>query len=239
MPLLSWLKRKDEKGEEQIDVDLSEETKKKLDAALKANEDITAIKQQLNGLNDIQAWVADQKKEKEAAAAAAARKAQEGQQSQTEEELNSLIITDPAKAISLGTRDQQTAILMLRADTMKRDVFEDQEKFPYYTGEVKSEIDKLLSIQSIQARNDPSVIENCYYTVVGKKTEAIREGKLKSRFAASGATRGTSSGAAGAGTAEETPKLEINDDIRHAARIAGMTPEDYAKMCYDQGVGYV
>jgi len=240
-PLLSWMKKQNDKGEETLEVDLPKDTKEKLDKALSVGADVEEIKKQIGSLGGITAYIEEQKKEKEAAARAAAQRTHTETQTQTEEEISQLMITDPQKAINLGTKDQQMAILMLRADNIKKDVFEDAERFPYYIGETKTEIDKLISAQNLQARNDPSVIENCYFTVLGKKSEQIREGKLKNRFAGSGSSRGTASGAAGASSAAEaeSPKLEINDDMRHAARIAGMTPEDYAKMCYEQVAGYV
>lgn len=240
MPLLPWM-RKDKEGDDkaQLEISLNEDTQKKLDAALSLGDDLKKMREQLEGLNSIQAFVSDQKKKQEdAERAAAAAKARESA-SQNDEELQNLILTDPAAAIRRGTQDQSVAILTLRADQIKRDVFEDEDRFPFYTGEVKSEIDKLLAGQNLQARNDPSVVENCYFTIVGKHAREAQEGKLKSRFAASSGSRGTSSTSAGGGKSEENEKLEINDDIRRAARITGMEPEAYAKMLYEQGVGYV
>lgn len=238
--LLSWMKKDDKDGKEQLEVSLPEDTQKKLDAATAAAAEIPKMKEMLEGLKGIQAFAEDYRKDKEAEAAARAAKARADSQAQTDEDLQNLILTDPAAAIRRGTQDQSVAILTIRADQIKRDVFEDMERFPFYTGEVKSEIDKLLAGQNLQNRNDPSVVENCYYTVVGRHAEEARDGKLKSRFASGSGSRGTSSGSAGAGASkDESEKLEINDDVRRAARITGMSPEDYAKMIYDQGVGYV
>jgi len=230
------MKKDDKDGKESVEIKLDEETQKKLDSALSQGSKMDEL---VNGLKGIQAYVDDQRREREEVATRARQQQQQQQQVQTDEELQQLILTDPAAAIKKGTTDQSLAILTLRADQIKRDVFEDAERFPYYTGEVKSEIDKLLANQNLQARNDSSVVENCYYTVLGKHAEEAREGKLKSRFASSNGARGTSSGAAGAGAEKPEEHLEINDDIRKAARIAGMKPEEYAKMCFDQGVGYV
>lgn len=239
MPLkLPWQKKDGE--DNQLEVQLPDETQKKLDQAIAAAAELPKLKEMLEGFKSITAYVDEQKAEREAAAARARAEAQARTSEQTDAELQNLILTDPAQAIKRGTQDQSMAILMLRADQLKRDVFEDADRFPYYAGEVRSEIDKLLAGQSIQNRNDPSVIENCYYTVVGRHAEEAREGKLKSRFASASGARGTAHGSAGAGAPTEgSDKLEINDDIRKAARITGMTPEDYAKMLYDQGVGYV
>ena len=239
MALLSWMKKDREDGKTDLEVKLDDATQKKLDEALGLKEEFGKVTTMLEGLKGIQAFVEESKTEKEAAAARARAAASAEHSKETDAELQELILTDPATAIKRGTQDQSIAILTLRADQIKRDVFEDTDRFPYYSGEIKSEIDKLLAGQNLTLRNDPSVVENCYFTVLGKHTEEVREGKLKSRFAGSSGSRGTSSGDAGAGKGEEKEHLEINDDIRHAARIAGMKPEDYAKMCYDQGVGYV
>ena len=236
MPLLPWMKKTNDKGEEHVEVKLDDDTQKKLDTALAQN---TKMDELVASLKGIQAYVDDQKKEREDAAAKARAAAQAKTNAENDEELQTLILTDPKQAILNGTRDQSMAILMLRADQLKRDVFDDADRFSYYAGEVKSEIDKLLANQSIQNRNDPSVIENCYYTVLGKHAEEAREGKLKSRFASVSGTRGTSHGAAGGGEDKPEDHLEINDDIRKAARITGISPEDYAKMLYKEGVGYV
>lgn len=239
MPFLPWQKKDKEDGKTEVEIKLDDDTQKKLDSALGLKDEFAKITTMLSGLKDIQAFVEESKTEKEAAAARARAAAAKEHSDATEEELQQLILTDPAAAIRKGTQDQSAAILTLRADQIKRDVFEDTEKFRYYTGDVKSEVDKLLAGQNLTLRNDPSVVENCYWTVLGRHSEEIREGKLKNRFAGALGSRGTSSGDAGAGKHDEKEHLEINDDIRHAARIAGMSPEDYAKMCYDQGVGYV
>lgn len=240
MALLNWMKKDNAEDKTSLEVQLPDETQKKLDTAIAAAAELPKLKEMLEGFKSIQGYVEQQQQEKEAAAARARAEANQRNAADTDAELQNLILTDPGAAIKKGTQDQSMAILMLRADQLKRDVFEDADKFPYYAGEVKSEIDKLLGGQSIQARNDSSVIENCYYTVVGRHAEEAREGKLKSRFASSTGTRGTASGSAGAGASQDGhDKLEINDDIRKAARITGMTPEAYAEMLYKEGVGYV
>src|SRR5215472_4750527 len=150
MALLDWMKKEQKDGKDQVEIKLDEETQKKLDKSLTFGDDLAKMREQLEGLKGIQAFVEDQRKEKEAAAAAAARKTQAETQAQTDEELQNLILTDPAAAIKKGTQDQTMAILTLRADNVKRDVFENTEKFEYYTEHVKSEIDKLLSVKSLQ-----------------------------------------------------------------------------------------
>ena len=108
------------------------------------------------------------------------------------------MLSDPKKAIELANRPTQIALLRVNASNVKRDVFENQDKFKYYHGAVKEEVDKLLDFQNLSAQNEPSVVENCYLTVIGKHHDEIMDGKIKSKFAgASGGSSGTSTGSAG------------------------------------------
>jgi hypothetical protein len=66
-----------------------------------------------------------------------------------------------------------------------------------------------------------------YYNVLGRKQKEITEGKLKSRFASS--TGATSSSGKVAGT-EDTFTIEVDDQIRKAAKLVGMKPEEYAAL---------
>jgi len=227
-----------EDGTETLEVNLPKETQDKLDKAISVGDELPKIKEMLSGLAGITEFVAESKREREAAAAAEAAKKNKQTREETEEELQSLILTDPAAAINKAITPQSQAILLLHAANLRRDVFENTEKFPYYSGEVKSEVDKLLTAQDPKAQIDPSVIENCYYTVLGRHSKEITEGKLKNRFASASGNGGTNGGNITSST-ETKPKLEINDDIRRAAKITGVTPEVYAEMLVEDGIGYV
>ena len=112
----------------------------------------------------------------------------------------------------------------MRANNVRREVFEDTEKFEYYSGDFKREVDALLAAQPLSFRNNPASVENVYYNVLGRKQKEIAEGKIKSRFAS--ATSGSST----SGKTGEADKfmIEIDDQIRKAAKLTGMTPEEYA-----------
>lgn len=240
MALFSWQRPKEGQGSEnEVKVVISPEDQKKIDDAVAATAELPKIKEQLEGLKGLQAFVEDYKKEKADAAAAAMRKKQEEGAVALDEEIEQLMLTDPKAAIAKATSGQAAAIMTLRADNIKREVFEDAEKFKYYHGDIKKEVDALLAGQTLQARNDPSVVENCYKTVVGSHTDEILEGKLKTRFAGSeSASRGTSTGSAGSSGTGAKKELPITDDVRKLAKSFGVTPEDYAEMLDKEGIGY-
>lgn len=239
MPLFSWQRPKDGEGENEIKVTISSEDQKKIDDAAKAASELPAIKQQLEGLKSIQAFVDEYKRDKADAAAAAAKKTQQQTQTEADEEIEALMLTDPKQAILKATTPQAIAIMTLRADNIRREVFEDTEKYKYYHGDIKKEVDALLAAQKLDARNDPSVVENCYLTVLGKHNDEILEGKIKTRFAGSeSSSRGTSSGNAGNTDAAEKKNRIIPDDVKRAAKQFGITPEDYADMLDKEGIGY-
>jgi hypothetical protein len=239
MPILPWMKGKaKEDGTETLEVNLPKETQDKLDKAIGVADELPKIRELLSGLGGITEYVTAAKQREEAAAAEARNKQNRQSKEETDEELQQLILSDPAAAINKAITPQSQAILLLHAANMRRDVFENTEKFPYYSGEIKSEVDKLLAGQDPKAQIDMSVIENCYYTVLGKHGPEIAEGKLKSRFASASGNSGTSGGNMDKG-GEGKVKLDINDDIKRAARITGVTPEAYAEMLVEDGIGYV
>lgn len=196
------------------------------------------LTERLKGLDAIQARFTKEDEEKERVRKAAETKRQQETSDSTQAEIEELMLTDPRKAIDLATAGQQRVILQVRADALRRETFEDQQRFEYYTGEFKSEVDKLIAQQPLNVQQDASVLENCYFSLLGRKQQEIKEGKLKSRFATSG-NGGKNNGKTGAGEGGADDALEINDDIRKAARIMGMKPEEYAKMVQEAGVGYV
>ena len=153
------------------------------------------------------------------------------------------MLTDPKAAIAKATQGHTSAILKLNASNIRREVFEDANEFKYYHGDIKREVDTLIAGPKLQARNDPSVIKNCYLTVLGRQNDEIVEGKIKNRFAGSTGTGGTSSGSAGSsGAADDKASilrgLENDPMVLKAARTLGMKPAEYAKMLDEEGIGY-
>jgi hypothetical protein len=237
MALFSWQKKQKEDGTEELA--FSEEDQKRMDKAAKAAEELPAIKEKLSGLDKINEFIDAFKAEKEVEKQKLQKQQQQQQQTQTEEEFEELMLTDPKRAMNIALQPTQQALLTLRADNLRREIYEDTKKFRYYHGDIKSEVDKLIAGQPLTARNDPSVIENAYLTVVGRHHDEIMEGKLKDRFAASESSgRATASGSAGDSGTAEKKSVVITDDIRKIAKGLGFKPEDYAKMLDEEGIGY-
>ena len=184
----------------------------------------------LNGLsaitNSIAADKAEKEAEKTARAEAARRKAAE-ESKLSPEDLAANMFTDPEGTVKKLTDPLAVELMEMRANNVRREVFEDTEKYEYYTGDFKTEVDKLLAVQPLAFRNNPASVENVYYNVLGRKQKEITEGKLKSRFASS--TGATSSSGKVAGN-EDTFTIEVDDNIRKAAKLVGMKPEEYAAL---------
>ena len=239
MAIFNWQKKTSESGAEEFT--LPDEVVAKLDAGAAAAAELPKITQMLQELKDVQATTAaEQKRRDDTAKAAATRAAAEESQGTLEEQVEELMLSGQTKkAIALATQGQASEILLLRADRIKRELFEDEQKFKYYHGSLKQEVDALINAQSLQAKNDPSVVENCYKTVLGNHADELLEGKIKSRFAGSeNGSRGSSSGSAGSSGASTHEKKAPTDEVRRAAKLLGFTAEDYAEMLDKEGVGY-
>lgn len=233
-----WQRQRADDGEEKFA--LPDELEKKLDAGAKAAEELPKITQLLEDMKSTQASKdAADKKAKEDAAAAAARRQREEANTDLEERIEALMLEGKTKeAIKLATSDQTMAIKAVHADNVRRELFEDADKFKYYHGDIKREVDSLIANQAVDFRMNPANLENCYNTVVGKHTSEILEGKLKTRFAGSDGGSRTSTGSAGDSGAGKKD-LQITDDIKKLAKEFGVRPEDYAEMLDKEGIGYV
>jgi hypothetical protein len=241
MALFSWQKKKAEDGTETFELpdDLAKDIKK----GAEASEKLSKIEQMLADQKSVQeAKDAKEKKERDDAAAAAAKKKQEEVNGTIEEQIEALMLEGRTKeAVELALKNKTDAltsvVMTTRADQIKRELFENADKFKYYAGDLKTEVDSLLEKQPLAFRQDPANIENVYNTIVGKHHGEIMEGKIKTRFA--GGT-GTSHGSSGTGdNLDDKKELVITDDIRKASKTFGMKPEEYAALLDKEGVGYV
>ena len=239
---LPWQRKESDEpdGKTKIEVELPDEYKKKLEGAVSKTDFDTFTDQIRNSMKSITDRYSREDEMREQARRAEAAKQAEGAKP-TDEQINELMVTNPAEAVRQlmkGQSDaQNSAILTVHAGQLKREVFEDQEKYPYYTGDIKSEVDKLLDAQTLQARNDRSVIEHAYLSTVGRHSRELLDGKLKSRYAAPEGSRGTSGGSLGQGAAT-TPRV-IGDDEKKAADLLGFDHAEYAKMLDEAGIGNV
>jgi hypothetical protein len=224
---MEWWKREPEKKPEPEPIVLPKEIEEKF---AKVDGLDSKLSEMLTGLTELSSTVKADREEREAEKAAriaAQRKTEVDQSKLSPEDLAAAMFADPEGTVNQLTKTQSAAILELTAQNVKRDLFENTEKFEFYTGELKADVDKLLANQPLSFRTNPANIENVYYTVLGRRSKEINEGKIKSRFASS--TTSTSSKS----TIEEEGKkikIDITDDVRKAAKLSGMTPEAYADL---------
>lgn len=215
--------KKEGEGEDKLPPELESRFKNMEDGLAK----VSSIEDKLKSLDSITAYFEEQKKEKEEAV----KKAKEAaikKDELTNEELLEAFAANPRGVIKELTKDKDDAILLVRADQVKKNVFLDRaEEFPYYAGEIKKEVDKILSEQSLKFQNDSKAVENTYYTVVGKMNKEISEGKIKSRFASASAAKGTEDLAK---ESREKVEITITPDIEKAARYSGMSVDKYVEL---------
>ena len=229
----SWASQGEDEDKDKGRKDKKDELPPELEARFRTVDElktsVASMDEKLKGLDSITAFFTEMKteKEKEKAELERKKKAKTPEQQATEDEnLAVLILEDPKKAISDITAPQTQALMMLMASNKRREVFEDRASdFPYYTGEIKAEIDRILSGQPLAFQNSIAGIENTYYTVVGKKQKDISENKIKNRFApAGGNTKGTDS------QDKDNVTFDITPDIIRAAKLSGMETADYMKL---------
>jgi len=183
---------------------------------------VSEIEKKLASLDSITAFINEQKEEKNRLKAEAdAKKNKPADKSA--EDIAAELLTDPKKVIREETGDLANAVLQVRADQVRRQVFEDRaSEFEYYTGDIKKEVDALIAGQTLKFQNDPKALENAYHTVVGRKMKEINEGKIKSRFASPAGTslnKGQDK--------KEDLEFDLTPDMLKAAKLSGMSPEDY------------
>ena len=239
---LPWQRKDSPDGEsaQRIEVELPDSYKKKLEGAVSKEDFDTFTDQIRNSMKSITDRYSREDEAREAARRAEAQRQAEGAKP-TDEQINEMMVTNPAEAVRQlmkgPSEAQSSAILTIRADQLKREVYEDQEKYPYYTGDIKAEIDKLLDAQTLQARNDRSVIEHAYLSTVGRHSRELLDGKLKSRYASPEGSRGTNGGSLGGGAASGPRTIEA--DERKAADLLGFDHAEYVKMLDEAGIGNV
>lgn len=237
MPIFTWQKKVAVEGEKEeftLPDDLTKQIKDGAEAAGK----VSKIEEKLTELTNLFASEAAARTKRETDEAARIAALNKNKQDESlDEELEQLLLTNPREAIRRATEGQTIAIKAVHADNVRREVFEDADKFPYYNGDIKREVDQLLANQPVDFRIHPANVESAYHTILGKHTKEIVEGKLKTRFASSESNRGTSSGSAGnTGTGGDKGKPELTDDIRRAAKQVGIKAEDYAEMLEKEGI---
>lgn len=163
-----------------------------------------------------------------------AKKAQDDNK-KTEDELDELALTDPRKAAELiadaKTKPIQEALINTQSVIVRKQIFDDNPgKYEYYTNdnpEFKAVVDKYINELPINARTNASAIENCYAVAAFQKSQEIKEGKLKSRFAA------ISTNSNGSKSTSDKDTVTLSDAQKRAAEKLGIKEEDYAKEARD------
>jgi hypothetical protein len=193
------------------------------------------ITEKLGSLDNISEYIAEQRKEKsEREQRLAAEAARNKQKEQSENPAD--WIADPEDAANRVIGPIYNETLRLRARDVRRDVFENSESYEFYTGDFKKEVDKLLDQQPLANQANRDVIDNCYFVVLGKKSEQLKENKLKSRFAA---TSNGPSGTGAPGASSTDAPYKLTDAQKRAAKIFGISEENYAKQAESLEADYV
>jgi hypothetical protein len=221
----SWMDNEDDKDKDKKKkVELPPELEEVVKKVSETDSKITAMDERLKGLDSITAFIEEQKKEKEEAAkkAKAPKVKTPDEESEEAATLAARLLEDPKGVISEITGAHTQGILQIRADNIRRQVFDDRSsEFEYYNGDIKKEVDALISSQNLTFQNDPKALENCYHTVVGRKMKEISEGKIKSRFASSTGNISTNK------ESKEDMTFETTPEMIKAAKLSGMELEDY------------
>lgn len=229
---MSIWKPGDKREEGNKDESLSKEAEDKIKSIVDTSVSGLSAKfeDRLKGLDSITAFVEDQKKDKEEAERKRVEK-EKNDKRPTGEDLAARVLSGDVEAVvSELTKPQAELVLSVRADNIRREVFEDRATdFPYYTGDIKAEVDKIIKSQPLAFQNNPQALENTYYTVVGKKNKELQEGKLKSRFAAPSGSNNSGSGDEDKNSRDKV-EITITDDIKRAAKMTGLKVEDYVEL---------
>lgn len=230
-----WFTAKKEKPEEEeeIEIKASKEVKEKLDKIDTLSTSVDEIKGKFAVLDEMGTFLSEQKRLREEAKARQLADANKTKNDKTGEEVEQLWLEDPKKAFEMQSQDLRVGMLNAQSMNIRREVFEDEGEFEYYTGDFKKEVDSLIE-NSLTPSNriDPASIKNCYYLVLGRKQKEIKENKIKSRFSSmttSSSKSGEGSGKAGDGT------ITLSDEMKQAAAKLGVKPEDYAKNAREMG----
>lgn len=195
----------------------------------KIEDDITAIKTQSEKDSQrLNSFLDQQEEAKRKAEAAARAKAATDRNEQEETELNELALTDPVKAAAIIADKKMAPLVAAQINTqsvlLRKQIFDDDpDRYEFYSGDFKNHVDKLINNLPLNLKTEPEAIKNCYAVAMFDKQQEIKEGKIKSRFAAASAS------AAGTST-KETQKPTLSDAEKHAAKAFGISEDDYSKM---------
>jgi phage I-like protein len=216
---------KEDKKEDKVDdVELKPaDVKAKLDKIDSLESGITELKSKSAVLDRMTTFLNEQDELK----ASKVREEQAKKNQQSQEELDEEWLTDPKTAMNKQMRPLVEATVNNTATNTIRGMVEaDPDKYGLYSDPVfKQKMDGLIFNMPLKDRTNPVAIENCFYVAKGQNEEAIKEGKIKSRFAAASSS-GTGTDGQSGSKKDALPTL--SDAEKKAARVFGMKEEDYA-----------
>lgn len=229
--------REDEKDKKEDEIELKpEEVKKKLDKIDSIETTVNGFNEKLKGLDSVTAYIARQEREEKDRKEAAARKAREVAEAKETEDLD--FFGDPAAAVKhLVDKSVQplvTNAVQQAARNNAYEFFQGDSRFEYFDDPAfKQEVMRLIYSVPPGSMNSNETFENCYHVVAGRKAQEIKEGKIKSRFAAAS----SSGGGTGATTGTSEKTITLSEDQKKAAKMFGMTEKEYAEgVKKEQGV---
>lgn len=221
-------KKEDGKKEDEIELKPAD-VKAKLDQIDGLKTSVDALTSKSAVLDNMQEFLNEQAEDK--------RKKLEAERvaanSKGKEELEEEFLTDPEKATRRLMQPIVESNINLTSRNMTRDMMESNpERFDLYSDPTfRSTVDSMIASLPVANRVQAASIENCYYVAEGRLKQEIKDGKIKSRFAAaSGSASGT--GASG-GKGEET--ITLTEQQKKAASIFGMSEKDYAAASKKEG----
>jgi hypothetical protein len=207
--------------DEEIEVKAPKEVTEKLAKIDALETSMNEVKNKFSVLDQMGDFLKEQREAKEEtrrkdAAAKAAAKA---------EETDDTWLTDPKKAAQDMLQPLVIDQINTKSRMLAREIFDDGKEFEFYQGDFKQKVDSYIEKLPPSARVEPASIKNCYFLVLGQSQSEIREGKLKSRFAATSTSSAKDSGA----REGENAPVTLNDDQKRAADKLGIKHDDYAK----------
>ena len=233
----TWLDRfreteetpEDKKKREQEELELKNKLNKvdKIDDVEKSLKEFRTKAE--GSLNEMSEFLKEQKAEKARREAEAKNKKASENKEAEDKDLEELALTDPVKAAELIADRKMGPLVAAQINTqsvlLRKQIFDDNpSQFEYYHGEFKNEVDKLIDNLDIRHKTNPEAIKHCYAIAYFNKQNEIKEGKLKSRFAA------TSSSSNNNNNTKDKETINLNDEQKRAAKALGVSEEEYGKL---------
>lgn len=223
---IPWLTPETENKNEDQEIELKpKDVKDKLDKIDGMETEVKKISKLEEGQTEILGYFRQAKADREAARQRA-EEAEQVKRQKAEDDNAPSFEDDPVAAVNRQLDPILKQNYLLSAKQNIRDMVESNQ-LEFYTGDIKSEVDKLIEAQAM--RGNPvstEYIENAYYIAKGKKEKDIADGKIKSRFSAAS---GASSGTGGLESNPDKSKQALSEDEKRYAAALGIKDEDYNK----------